>query len=1756
MSSSLPALAVTSLTPFGFSFENGVPSDASFVFTFNAPISAGSGSIIIGGVGKTIAKESITSSRVTISGNTLTFDPADNLAFAGYYSITLEAGAVKRADGQSLGLDYSHSFVTQLSPVAINFTGTSAAETVHGSLLSDILSGQGGADDLFGEAGDDIIDGGDEAKGSYGGDQLHGGAGNDTIRGGNGDDMIWGDAGNDHLYGGADNDHLYGGEGDDILEGGDGDDVFDDTYGKNQLFGGAGDDRFDGQTGAGSVKDGGDGDDYFSGNSNDTLIGGSGNDRFLMIGSDVGNPSGSISGGDGNDTMEVQMAGNGSGRASIRLSGGQGSDTFIISRPAGSPSYELAISDFQAGAGGDRISIDKIIESMGSWSVTPFGADGYLSLVQDGANTLLVLKEPINGATRNVTMLVLEGVQANTLTGDNFSGGVRPDGLSAGLTLTGTTGNDTLEGSILGDRLTGGDGADILAGNGGDDYLDGGGETPFDGADSLDGGAGNDVLLGDAGDDELYGGTGNDMLDGGSGNDVMDGGSGDNTLHGGSGDDRLASGFGNDVLLGGDGDDKITIYSSPFYYLPTYKLSVDGGAGNDTITWSVLDGSRVALTATGGAGNDLYVLQTANPSAGLTITDFVPGSDRLDFSAILPGAIAANPFGSEAYLEATQQGNDVWIAFDKDGAKGASSAMQRLVTLKNVQLAQLSGADFAGGTAPDGSATGLNLTGTPNDDTLTGGFLDDTISGGAGADELNGDKGNDVLDGGRGMDLLLGGEGNDTLRGGDDQDFLHDDSGNNLLDGGNGADTLVSGGRGVNSLIGGSGDDVLSAGNGNDTLDGGDGDDSILIDSSSTASHTVMANAGAGDDTISLGKAGSAARLTLALGAGRDTLSLNSDFAGNATVEDFQAGAGGDRINVTYLRNPDLAKGNPTGDAGVLRLLQSGADILLQFDADGADGPALGFSTILTLRNVPGTALTADNFAPNSVAVGLLLTGTSGRDGLTGTAMDDTLDGGDGDDTLSGEGGNDRLLGGAGNDGLSDDWGDNVLDGGAGDDTLVSYSNGTNLLRGGDGNDKLSGGSGNDTIQGNAGDDELTGRAFSTSYFPLSNAVRLEGGDGSDTFRVQWHEKRSTQFIASGGSGSDLYVITSVVGEGSYTVTDFQAGSGGDKIDILTLLGSEYEGGNPFAAGGLLRLVQQDADVQLQFDSDGASGPKQFQALVTLQNMKVSALTGDNFAGGIAPDGSSTSAALQGGSGNDKLSGNFLDDILVGNAGDDTLTGNGGKDQLDGGAGNDSLYGGRGDDRLAGGDGADELSGGEGNDLLDGGAGADTLSDTAGNNRLDGGAGNDRLLSGGKGGSNVLIGGEGDDLLSSNTGNDSLDGGSGADLLSVTTYYYGQAATAYTVALQGGDGNDVLQISSEAWAVLSVTASGGDGADTFRLAPDLSGTAITITDFNAAAGDKLGIEAVGSYSFPLYSNPFVTGQLALQQVGADTFLRYDPNGHADLASASTLAMLKNVTASTLTANAFVQGFDPHAATSAVNNTGGDGADSFVGGNLADTLAGGNGNDSLTGMGGNDILRGDAGNDLLIGGGGNDQLDGGAGLDYAGFMWSMDNYIIVKNGAKVAVGNLLGTDGVDGLTGVERLIFSDRMYALDVDGNAGGVYRLYQAAFDRKPDDGGLSYWIRQADAGASLKDIAQAFTSSNEFVQMYSSAPDNAGLVMRFYQNVLDRTPDAAGLSFWVDLLDRKALTVSEVLANFSESAENVAAVGQIIGQGFSYSLY
>ena len=189
-----------------------------------------------------------------------------------------------------------------------------------------------------------------------------------------------------------------------------------------------------------------------------------------------------------------------------------------------------------------------------------------------------------------------------------------------------------------------------------------------------------------------------------------------------------------------------------------------------------------------------------------------------------------------------------------------------------------------------------------------------------------------------------------------------------------------------------------------------------------------------------------------------------------------------------------------------------------------------------------------------------------------------------------------------------------------------------------------------------------------------------------------------------------------------------------------------------------------------------------------------------------------------------------------------------------------------------------------------------------------------------------------------------------------------------------------------------------------------------------------------------------------------------------------------------------------------------------------------------------------GNDRVEGLAGNDTVDGGAGVDTVIYSGAKSAYSITNITSSVTVSS--GVDGLDTLKNIERLQFSDKTIALDIDGNAGQTYRVYKAAFNRTPDNGGLKYWIEMMDGGKKLSEVASGFIASNEFKSLYGANPSNDQFVSKLYNNVLGRAPDAGGFNYWVGLLNNKQIDMTSTLVNFSESPENQAGVIGVIQNG------
>ncbi|MDD5333962.1 MAG: hypothetical protein PHS32_09460, partial [Rhodoferax sp.] len=122
----------------------------------------------------------------------------------------------------------------------------------------------------------------------------------------------------------------------------------------------------------------------------------------------------------------------------------------------------------------------------------------------------------------------------------------------------------------------------------------------------------------------------------------------------------------------------------------------------------------------------------------------------------------------------------------------------------------------------------------------------------------------------------------------------------------------------------------------------------------------------------------------------------------------------------------------------------------------------------------------------------------------------------------------------------------------------------------------------------------------------------------------------------------------------------------------------------------------------------------------------------------------------------------------------------------------------------------------------------------------------------------------------------------------------------------------------------------------------------------------------------------------------------------------TLAALPNVENLTLT------------GVAAINGTGNAENNLLVGNGAANNLSGGAGNDTLDGG---------LGNDTLVGGAGNDILDGGEGSDQATYSGIQANYTVTRTASGFTVTDNVGTDGIDTLTNIEKLVFTDATQTL-------------------------------------------------------------------------------------------------------------------------------
>lgn len=112
-----------------------------------------------------------------------------------------------------------------------------------------------------------------------------------------------------------------------------------------------------------------------------------------------------------------------------------------------------------------------------------------------------------------------------------------------------------------------------------------------------------------------------------------------------------------------------------------------------------------------------------------------------------------------------------------------------------------------------------------------------------------------------------------------------------------------------------------------------------------------------------------------------------------------------------------------------------------------------------------------------------------------------------------------------------------------------------------------------------------------------------------------------------------------------------------------------------------------------------------------------------------------------------------------------------------------------------------------------------------------------------------------------------------------------------------------------------------------------------------------------------------------------------------------------------------------------------------------------------------------------------------------------------------------------------------------DSEIGSLVRMYDALFDRAPDAGGLNYWIGAFESGNTIAAIADAFVTVAEGG---INAMSDAQFIAHLYQAGLERTASAGEIAGWITLMDDGALNRGDLLLGIADSAEMTALVGVI----------
>jgi hypothetical protein len=479
------------------------------------------------------------------------------------------------------------------------------------------------------------------------------------------------------------------------------------------------------------------------------------------------------------------------------------------------------------------------------------------------------------------------------------------------------------------------------------------------------------------------------------------------------------------------GNDGVTATSLPAGVI---KLTVDGGAGDDTLSAPRAPTSSSAATAT--TSSSATTATTSRSSARATTR-----SSGTPATATTPSRARRAPTrccsSAPTPRERQRLANGGRVLFTRDVANVA------------MDLTTPSGSSSARSAGPTTWSSG-DLSGTDLD---PGRRRPPRPSGGGGdvavdTVTVNGTQGDEFFgvtgDAGGVSTFGLHAKVNVfNLDPASDKLTLNGLGGEDLIDSksleADGTVLTVNGGLGFDVFLGGEGDELFNGGDGNDLALMGAGDDAFVWN---PGDDNDSVEGEAGRDEMLFNGANVAENIDISFSGGqvlffRNVANVLLDL-NDTEVITFNALGGADTVKVGDLSGTDVTEVNVNlavggaGDAAADNVVVTGTDgndvVLATGDAAGASVFGLAAQVNITGAEAASDRLTINAFAGDDVVE---------ASGLAAGAIKLTADGGDGDDVLVGGAGDDVLIGGAGNDVLIGGPGTDVLDDGPGDDVAI-----------------------------------------------------------------------------------------------------------------------------------------------------------------------------------------------------------------------------------------------------------------------------------------------------------------------------------------------------------------------------------------------------------------------------------------------------------------------------------------------------------------------------------------------------------------------------------------------------------------------------------------------------------------------------------------------------------------------------------------------